>query len=104
MRSRRSRRRVPLGVTWAGLSLIPARILEASVPQMRRKGRIAPDMDADLVVFDLATIADRATYEKPAQTSTGIRHVIVAGVPVIENGALDPNSMPGRPVRRTPAP
>ena len=50
------------------------------------------------------TIADRATYEKPAQTSAGIRHVIVAGVPVIENGALDPNSRPGRPVRRTPAP
>jgi N-acyl-D-aspartate/D-glutamate deacylase len=60
-------------------------------------------MDADLVVFDLATIGERATYEKPAQLSTGIRHVIVAGVPVIENGILDLNSRPGRPVRRTQA-
>jgi N-acyl-D-glutamate deacylase len=64
------------------------------------QGRIANGMDADLVVFDLATIADRATYEKPAQISTGIRHVIVAGRPVIENGILDPDSRPGRPVRR----
>jgi N-acyl-D-aspartate/D-glutamate deacylase len=54
---------------------------------MRRKGRIA----------------DRATYEQPAQISTGMRHVIVAGVPVIENGILDPSSRPGRPVRRTQA-
>jgi N-acyl-D-glutamate deacylase len=100
----RERQAISLRDALAKTSLIPARILEASVPQMRRKGRIAPDMDADLVVFDLATIADRATYEKPAQTSTGIRHVIVAGVPVIENGTLDTNSRPGRPVRRTPPP
>jgi N-acyl-D-glutamate deacylase len=100
----RERQAIGLRDALAKTSLIPARILEGSVPQMRRKGRLAPDMDADLVVFDLAAIADRATYEKPAQTSTGIRHVIVAGVPVIENGTLDPNSRPGRPVRRTPGP
>jgi N-acyl-D-glutamate deacylase len=99
----RERRAIGLRDALAKTSLIPARILEASVPQMRRKGRIATGMDADIVVFDLATIADRATYEKPAQTSTGIRHVIVAGVPVIENGVLDPASRPGRPVRRPPA-
>jgi N-acyl-D-glutamate deacylase len=85
----RERQAIGLRDALAKISLIPARILEGSVPQMRRKGRIAPGTDADLVVFDLATIADRATYEKPAQTSTGI---------------LDPTSRPGRPVRRTPAP
>jgi N-acyl-D-glutamate deacylase len=99
----RERQAISLRDALAKTSLIPARILEQSVPQMRSKARIAEGMDADLVVFDLATITDRATYEKPAQTSTGIRHVIVAGVPVIENGTLDPNSRPGRPVRRTPA-
>jgi N-acyl-D-glutamate deacylase len=100
----RERQALSLRDALAKTSLIPARILEGSVPQMRRKGRIAADMDADLVVFDMATIADRATYENPAQLSTGIRHVIVAGIPVIENGTLDPNSRPGRPVRRTPVP
>jgi N-acyl-D-glutamate deacylase len=99
----RERQAISLRDALAKTSLIPARILERSVPQMRRKGRIAKGMDADLVVFALATIADRATYEKPAQTSTGIRHVIVAGVPVIENGILDPKSRPGQPVRRRQA-
>jgi N-acyl-D-glutamate deacylase len=97
----RERQAISLRDALAKTSLIPARILERSVLQMRRKGRIANAMDADLVVFDLATIADRATYEKAAQTSTVMRHVIIAGVPVIENGILDPNSRPGRPVRRT---
>ena len=75
------------------------------IPDIQNCAKASPSsMDADLGVYDLATIADRATYEKPAQISTGIRHVFVDGVPVIENGTLDPNSRPGRPVRRTPLP
>lgn len=52
---------------------------------------------ADVVIFDAATIADTATYEKPHQYPVGILHVIVNGVPV-----LDPNGLtgarPGRPI------
>jgi N-acyl-D-glutamate deacylase len=81
-------------------SLVPARILEKSVPQMRSKGRIKEGADADLIVFDAATVADRATFEKPAQPSVGMRHVIVNGTPVIENGKLLRRALPGRPVRR----
>jgi hypothetical protein len=59
----RERQEISLRDALAKTSLIPARILESSVPQMRRKGRIANGMDADLVVFDLATIADRHVRE-----------------------------------------
>lgn len=81
-------------------SLIPAQILEESVPQMKKKGRLQVGCDADVLVFDLATIKDNATFLAPAQLSSGQRHVIVNGVPVIEEGQRIGNARPGRPVRR----
>lgn len=84
-------------------SLIPAQILETSVPQMRNKGRLKVGADADIVIFDPATIRDRATYERPAQTSEGIRHVFVNGVLVVANGELIRDARPGRAVRRAVA-
>jgi N-acyl-D-glutamate deacylase len=80
-------------------SLVPARILEASVPQMKAKGRIASGADADLIVFDPATVTDRATFAAPAQTSVGMHYVIVNGTPVIWKGKLIRDALPGRPIR-----
>jgi N-acyl-D-glutamate deacylase len=82
------------------MTLIPAQILEASVPQMTKKGRVQVGADADLVVFDLATVSDRGTYTQPNQTAVGMRYVIVSGVPVIRDGALVRDALPGRPIRR----
>jgi N-acyl-D-aspartate/D-glutamate deacylase len=81
------------------ISLIPAQRLEGFVPAMRRKGRIAVGMDADLTVFDPATVIDRATYANAAQFSTGIRHVVVNGVFVVRDEQLVPDVTPGRPIR-----
>ena len=77
----------------------PARILQDSVPQMKFKGRIQPGADADIVIFDLEDITDKATYAQPAQLSQGFRHVLVNGVSLIEDGELDLNVLPGKPVR-----
>ena len=62
------------------------------------RGLIAPGMFADLVVFDPATIIDRATYDRPHQVAAGVIHVIVNGREVWRDGAPT-NALPGRALR-----
>jgi N-acyl-D-aspartate/D-glutamate deacylase len=62
------------------------------------RGILREGMYADVVVFDPATIIDRATYERPHQLSTGVRHVFVNGVAVVSDGRHT-NAKPGRIVR-----
>ncbi|MEP6492638.1 MAG: D-aminoacylase [bacterium] len=65
---------------------------------LHERGVLAPGMFADIVVFDPATIADRATYEQPKQLSVGVRQVLVNGVQVIRDGQHT-GAKPGRAVR-----
>ncbi|MGH3265303.1 MAG: amidohydrolase family protein, partial [Trebonia sp.] len=90
---------LPLIDVLAKCSLHPAVLLQDSVPAMRRKGRIGEGSDADIVVFDPATITDQATYTSPTRPATGIRHVLVNGTFVVRDARLDPTAHPGRPVR-----
>ena len=81
-------------------TLIPAEILEPSTPAMLGKGRLAPDADADVVVFDLDTLTDRAEFSAMNRPAEGVRHLVVSGRPVITDGIMDLDARPGRPVRR----
>ena len=61
------------------MTIQPARLLERRCPGLRRKGRLGIGADADITVFDPATVIDRSTIENPAQESMGIQWVVVEG-------------------------
>ena len=63
------------------------------------RGRIARGKKADLLVFDPARVKDEATFEQPHQYASGIPHVIVNGVFVVENGRHT-GAKPGQALRR----
>ncbi|HEV8216944.1 MAG TPA: amidohydrolase family protein, partial [Gemmatimonadaceae bacterium] len=58
----------------------------ASRVHLADRGRLAPKMAADVVVFDPASVADKATYEDPFQYPVGIAAVIVNGVIALRDG------------------
>ena len=59
------------------------------------RGFLKERMFADVVVFDPAKIADHATFEKPHQYATGVKHVFVNGVQVLKDGEHT-GAKPGR--------
>ena len=59
------------------------------------RGTIAPGKAADLVLFDPATVADRATFENPFQYPVGIDTVIVNGQVVLDEGTHTGNGRAG---------
>jgi N-acyl-D-aspartate/D-glutamate deacylase len=81
------------------LALMPAQRLEQRAPIFRNKGRIKVGADADITVFDAATVADRSTYQEPALPSVGFRHVLVNGVPIVVDGVIKDATYPGRAAR-----
>jgi len=89
---------LPLMDALRKMTIEPARRLEARVPAMARKGRIAVGADADLTVFDPATVIDRATYEDGTIPSAGIPFVIVGGRVVVERGQITA-ARPGKAIR-----
>jgi hypothetical protein len=77
------------------MTLMPARRLETATAAARRKGRLQEGADADVVVFDPATIADRATYRAPGEPSVGVRFLLVAGTLVVDGGQVVEGVAPG---------
>jgi N-acyl-D-amino-acid deacylase len=86
----RDEKAIPIEEAVRKLSGLPATNLE-----LDRRGFIKEGMFADVVVFDPRTIADTATFEKPHQFATGVRHVFVNGGHVLKDGTHT-GAKPGR--------
>jgi len=52
------------------------------------RGLLRPGMKADVVVFDPATVQDKADFANPHQYAVGFKYVLVNGRVVIENDKL----------------
>ena len=89
----RDEKLIPLEQAVYRLTTLPATNLG-----IKDRGALKPGYYADVVVFDPATIGDRATFEKPHQYSVGVRDVFVNGVAVLRNGEHS-GATPGRAVR-----
>jgi N-acyl-D-amino-acid deacylase len=59
---------------------------------------LAAGYAADVVIFDPDTIQDHATFDQPHQYATGVLHVLVNGIPVLQDGEHT-GATPGQVVR-----
>jgi dihydroorotase/N-acyl-D-amino-acid deacylase len=80
------------------MSGMPARRLGLTDRGLLREGAMA-----DVVIFDAATVADRATFENPHQYPAGVSEVLVNGVLMVDAGTFT-TARPGRVLRRVRAP
>jgi N-acyl-D-amino-acid deacylase len=81
---------IPMAEAIRRLSGLPATNLG-----LDHRGFLKEGVFADVVVFDPAIIADRATFEKPQQYAIGMKHVFVNGVQVLKDGEHT-GAKPGR--------
>ena len=72
--------------------------LPASNLKIQKRGALVVGNYADVVVFNPETIRDNATFENSHEYATGVAHVLVNGIPVLENG-VHTGKMPGKAVR-----
>ena len=72
--------------------------LPAQRMRLTDRGVLKAGMWADVVIFDPATVRDRATFDNPNQLSEGMDYVLVNGVPVIDRGKMT-GALPGKVLR-----
>jgi N-acyl-D-aspartate/D-glutamate deacylase len=89
---------LPLADAIRKMTLMPAQRLEARVPAMATKGRVKIGADADLTIFDPATVIDKSTYEDATIPAAGIPFVVVGGQVVVDSGKVT-TARPGRAIR-----
>jgi dihydroorotase/N-acyl-D-amino-acid deacylase len=72
--------------------------LPAQRMRLSDRGVLKAGMWADVVIFDPATVRDRATFDNPNQLSEGMEYVLVNGIAVIDQGKMT-GALPGRVLR-----
>jgi len=72
--------------------------LPASNLKLNDRGFLNEGYYADIVIFDPETIEDHATFENPHQYATGVEHVFVNGIQVLNDGEHT-GKFPGRFVK-----
>jgi predicted amidohydrolase len=81
------------------MTIMPAQRLEKRVPAMRDKGQLRVGADADITVFDRATVRDASTYTQPALPSIGMHYVLVNGAVALKDGKVQAGATAGRAIR-----
>ena len=84
---------MPLEQAVRSMTSLPAEILG-----IKDRGVLKTGMMADVVVFNPATLKDRATFDAPHQYAQGIEHVLVNGTMVVSQG-IPTGALPGRALR-----
>ncbi len=91
---------IPLPLAIAKMtSMIADFLAENGIEQMKRKGRVQEDTDADIVLFDPETVTDNSTMKDGGLASTGIPWVIVNGTVVVRDSENVNDVFPGQPIR-----
>jgi N-acyl-D-aspartate/D-glutamate deacylase len=91
---------MPLMLAVSKMSYMQAKFLQDNgVPQMAHKGRVQVGADADLTIFDPATVKDNSTPDAGGLPSTGIPYVVVNGTIVVKDSKVLKGVFPGKPIR-----
>lgn len=83
----------------AKITILPAKRLEGRCEALRHKGRLQIGADADITIFDPATVIDTSTVDHPASMSEGIEYVFVSGKLVKDGETLNKDVRLGDPIR-----
>jgi N-acyl-D-aspartate/D-glutamate deacylase len=91
---------MPLMLAVSKMTYMYAKFLEDNgVTQMKNKGRIQVGTDADITIFDPATVKDNATPSMGGLPTTGIPYVVVNGTIVVKDSKVLKDVFPGEPIR-----
>jgi N-acyl-D-aspartate/D-glutamate deacylase len=85
----------------AKTSLLQAQWMEQFFPAFKKKGRLQVGADADIVIFDPATVTANADYGRPYEKPTGINHVIVGGRHIVDSSTRIEGRYPGKKILST---